>query len=235
MVSCPPCTRDHPYIGVDPYFRGEGGGSASATLPPPNRAQIPTGGGWAAEARRRHFQIPLRSKLVAERSRLEIFMYSCNAREYLLLYEGFMLIIDYLFSERIFFNAGDRLIDHMAFLQNESFYVPSSAVFAWKICRTCDRQRAFLQYDSFREYLGHHASWKKFTLFARIWPFTCMDSFVDIKIAFALERLGALITMQKWIIMNKLVALELRTYLERFTTYFARECLLMNVDILVYF
>ena len=35
---------------------------------------------------------------------------------------------------------------------------------------------------------------KKFTLFARIWPFTCMDSFVDIKIAFALERLGALIT-----------------------------------------
>ena len=218
MVSCPPCTRDHPYIGVDPYFRGEGGGSASATLPPPNRAQIPTGGGWAAE-----------------RSRLEIFMYWCNAREYLLLYEAFMLIIDYLFSERIFFNAGDRLIDHMAFLQNESFYVPSSAVFAWKICRTCDRQRAFLQYDSFREYLGHHASWKKFTLFARIWPFTCMDSFVDIKIAFALERLGALITMQKWIIMNKLVALELRTYLERFTTYFARECLLMNVDILVYF
>ena len=104
----------------------------------------------------------------------------------------------------------------MAFLQNESFYVPSSAVFAWKICRTCDRQRAFLQYDSFREYLGHHASWKKFTLFARIWPFTGMDSFVDIKIAFALERLGALITMQKWIIMNKLVALELRTYLERF-------------------
>ena len=62
-----------------------------------------------------------------------------------------------------------------------------------------------------------------------------MDSFVDIKIAFALERLGALITMQKWIIMNKLVALELRTYLERFTTCFARECLLMNVDILVYF
>ena len=62
-----------------------------------------------------------------------------------------------------------------------------------------------------------------------------MDSFVDIDIAFALERLGALITMQKWIIMNKLVALELRTYLERFTTYFARECLLMNVDILVYF
>ena len=62
-----------------------------------------------------------------------------------------------------------------------------------------------------------------------------MDSFVDIKIAFALERLGALITMQKWIIMNKLVDLELRTYLERFTTYFARECLLMNVDILVYF
>ena len=60
-----------------------------------------------------------------------------------------------------------------------------------------------------------------------------MDSFVDIKIAFALERLGALITMQKWIIMNKLVALELRTYLERFATYFARECLLMNVDILV--
>ena len=50
MVSCPPCTRDHPYIGVDPYFRGEGGGSASATLPPPNRAQIPTRGGWAAEA-----------------------------------------------------------------------------------------------------------------------------------------------------------------------------------------
>ena len=91
MVSCPPCTRDHPYIGVDPYFRGEGGGSASATLPPPNRAQIPTGGGWAAE-----------------RSRLEIFMYWCNAREYLLLYEAFMLIIDYLFSERIFFNAGDR-------------------------------------------------------------------------------------------------------------------------------
>jgi len=48
----------------------------------------------------------------------------------LLLYEAFMLNIDYLFSERIFFNAGDRLIDHMAFLQNESFYVPSSAVFA---------------------------------------------------------------------------------------------------------
>ena len=37
---------------------------------------------------------------------------------------------------------------------------------------------------------------------------------MDIKIAFALESLGALITMQKWIIMNKLVALELRTYLE---------------------
>ena len=48
-------------------------------------------------------------------------MYWCNAREYLLLYEAFMLIIDYLFSERIFFNAGDRLIHHMAFLQNESF------------------------------------------------------------------------------------------------------------------
>ena len=39
---------------------------------------------------------------MAERSRLEIFMYSCNGREYLLLYEAFMLNIDYLFSERIF-------------------------------------------------------------------------------------------------------------------------------------
>ena len=119
---------------MDPSWRGEGGGSASATLPPPNRAQIPTGGGWAAEARRRHFQIPLRSKLVAERSRLEIFMYSCNGREYLLLYEAFMLNIDYLFSERIFFVAGDRSVKYYcADQQNDSLTHLNQLEWWWRL------------------------------------------------------------------------------------------------------
>ena len=48
-------------------------------------------------------------------------MYSCNGREYLLLYEAFMLNIDYLFSERIFFVAGDRSVKYYcADQQNDS-------------------------------------------------------------------------------------------------------------------
>ena len=48
-------------------------------------------------------------------------MYWCNAREYLLLYDGFMLITDYLLSERIFFVARDRSVKYYcADQQNDS-------------------------------------------------------------------------------------------------------------------
>ena len=55
-------------------------------------------------------------------------MYSCNGREYLLLYEAFMLNIDYLFSERIFFVAGDRSVKYYcADQQNDSLTVDESS------------------------------------------------------------------------------------------------------------
>ena len=161
MVSCPPALGNTPTRGGS-LLAGGGWRKRLRHSPTASRAQIPTGGGWAAE-----------------RSRLEIFMYWCNAREYLLLYEAFMLIIDYLFSERIFFNAGDRLIDHMAFLQNESFYVPSmhlwqakgfspvwflswifrSPCFMKKIHTVC-KNMAFHLYGFFCGYKDRFCAWK---------------------------------------------------------------------------